>query len=106
MLPFRDQYLPTNTSNEDSNRSLRDRKKKADEEDKEWTPHYLFHIPLKRVFRKKKKKKKNEGIDNINGVENEGDGEDDIMMNLGTEDSSDHIDRLIESQDNYINNAI
>ena len=57
------------------------------------------------MFRKKKKKK-NEGIDNINGVENEGDGEDDIMMNLGAEDSSDHIDRLIESQDNHINNAI
>ena len=37
MLPFRDQYIPTKTSNEDSNRSLRDRKKKADEKDFEWT---------------------------------------------------------------------
>ena len=36
----------------------------------------------------------------------EGDGEDDIMMNMGNEDSNDHIDRLIESQDNHINNKI
>ena len=38
----------------------------------------------------------------------EGDGEDDIMMNMGNEDSNDHIDRdrLIEYQDNHINNKI
>ena len=98
MLPFRSQYLPTNTSNEDSNKSLRREKEKGDEEGKEWTSHYLFHVPLKRVFRKKKKKKKNTGTDNINGVENEGDGNDDIMMNQGTQD--DTIDRIIDSQDN------
>ena len=98
MLPLRSQYLPTNTSNEDSNKSLRREKEKGDEEGKEWTSHYLFHVPLKRVFRKKKKKKKNTGTDNINGVENEGDGNDDIMMNQGTQD--DTIDRIIDSQDN------
>ena len=97
MLPFRSQYLPTNTSNEDSNKALREEKAKGDEEDKEWTPHYLFHIPLKRVYRKKKKKK-NTGTDNINGVENEGDGDEDIMMNQGTQE--DTIDRIISSQDN------
>jgi len=102
MLPFRDQYLPTNTTNEDSNRSLRDRKAKADEEDREWTPHYLFHVPLKRVFRKKKKKKKGEGIEDINGVDNEGDGDDDILMNLGSQD--DTVDRIIDSQDNHNKN--
>ena len=102
MLPFRDQYIPTNTSNEDSNRSLRDRKKKADEEDFEWTPHYLFHWPLKRVFgKKKKKKKKGIDIEAINGVENEGGQEDDIMMNQGTQDAeNDTFDNMIDSQDN------
>ena len=90
------------TSNEDSNRSLRDRKKKADEEDFEWTPHYLFHWPLKRVFRKKKKKKKKGiNIEAINGVENEGGQEDDIMMNQGTQDAeNDTFDNMIDSQDN------
>ena len=103
MLPFRDQYIPTKTSNEDSNRSLRDRKKKADEKDFEWTPHYLFHIPLKRVFGKKQKKKE-EDINNINGVDNEGHSQSDIMNNLGSQDSNDYIDKLIESQDNHMKN--
>ena len=53
MLPFRDQYLPTNTINEDSNKSLRDRKAKADDKGKEWTSKYLFHIPLQQVLRRK-----------------------------------------------------
>ena len=102
MLPFRDQYLPTNTSNEDSNQSLRDRKKKADEEDFEWTPHYLFHWPLKRVFgKKKKKKKKGINLEVINGVENEGDQVEDIMMNQGTQNAeNDTFDNMIDSQDN------
>ena len=94
MLPFRDQYLPTNTTNEDSNRSLRDRKAKGDKEGLEWTSHYLFHVPLKKVFRKKKKDK---GIEDINGVENEGNGDDDIMMNPASQE--DTIDRIINSQD-------
>ena len=53
MLPFQDQYLPTDTVNEDSNKSLRDRKAKADAKGKEWTSKYLFHIPLKQVLRRK-----------------------------------------------------
>ena len=51
MLPFRAQYLPTNTSNEDSNRSLRDRKSDGDKKGKAWISRYLFHIPLKQVNR-------------------------------------------------------
>ena len=53
MKPFRAQYLPTNTSNEDSNRSLRDRKADGDLKGKEWTSKYLFHIPLKQAIRHK-----------------------------------------------------
>ena len=49
----------------------------------------------KRVYRKKKK---NTGTDNINVVENEGDGDEDIMMNQETRE--DTIDRIISSQDN------
>ena len=45
MLPFRDQYIPTNTSNEDSNKSLRDRKRSADAKGQVWSTKYLFHVP-------------------------------------------------------------
>ena len=44
MLPFRAQYLPTNTSNEDSNAELRDEKEKGNVEGRKWTSKYLFHI--------------------------------------------------------------
>ena len=98
MLPFRDQYIPTNTSNEDSNRSLRDRKKNADKKGEEWTSHYLFHIPLKKGRRKGKKG--GDPVD-INGVENEGGSVEDILMNQGITDDNDTIDRLISSQDNF-----
>ena len=54
MRTFRNQYLPTETGDEDSNRSNRDRKKQGDIDGKAWTSKYLFHIPLKRVWRKKK----------------------------------------------------
>ena len=47
MLPFQAQYLPTNTSNEESNESLRAEKEAADEQGTKWTSRYLFHIPLK-----------------------------------------------------------
>ena len=45
MLPFRDQYIPTNTSNEESNKSLKDRKKSADTKGQIWSSKYLFHVP-------------------------------------------------------------
>ena len=99
MLPYRAQYLPTNTSNEESNRSLRDRKKKADKDGKEWTSHYLFHIPLKKGRRRKKVAGANPEA--INGVENEGDGVDDIMMNQ--EPTQYTIDNIIDSHDNNRN---
>ena len=53
MKPFAAQYLPTNTSSEESNQGLRDRKKKGDEDGKKWTSKYLFHIPLKRGYKSK-----------------------------------------------------
>ena len=40
-------------------------------------------------------------IEAINGVENEGGQEDDIMMNQGTQDAeNDTFDNMIDSQDN------
>merc|ERR1712242_399500 len=45
MLPIRAQYLPTNTSNDESNVELRAEKEKGDLEGKAWTSKYLFHIP-------------------------------------------------------------
>ena len=45
MLPFRDQYIPTNTSNEESNKSLKDRKQSADAKGQIWSSKYLFHVP-------------------------------------------------------------
>ena len=53
MKPFADQYLPTNTGNEESNQSLRDLKAKGDEKGLEWTSKYLFRIPLKRGYKSK-----------------------------------------------------
>ena len=46
MLPFQDQYNPTNTGNEESDAVLRADKEAADAEGKTWTSKYLFHIPL------------------------------------------------------------
>ena len=46
MLPFRAQYLPTNTSNEESNAELIAEKEKANEDGQKWTSKYLFHIPM------------------------------------------------------------
>merc|ERR1712115_35024 len=46
MLPFRDQYLPTNTGNEESDKSLIERKNEADKKGKEWLSKYLFRMPL------------------------------------------------------------
>ena len=54
MLPFRAQYLPTNTSNEESNQRHREEKAEADLKGKEWTSKYLFRLPLKTGFRSKK----------------------------------------------------
>ena len=103
MLPFRAQYLPTNTINEDSNESLRAEKDAGDKEGKKWTSKYLFHIPLKKGRRTKQKKGVN--IKDINGVENDGDGVEDIMMNQGTQEMEDDtVDRMIASQANYNNN--
>merc|ERR1712242_340060 len=53
MQPFRDQYLPTNTGNEESNQELKALKEKGNLEGKEWTSKYLFHIELKKGKKKK-----------------------------------------------------
>ena len=74
-------------------------KNKADEAGKEWTSSYLFHIPLKKGSRKKKVAGVN--LEGINGVENDGGENDDIMMGQGTQEQrADSVDRLIESHDN------
>ena len=63
MQPFRAQYLPTNTGNEESNQSLEKEKAEADEKGKKWMSKYLFHIPLKRGRRAKKAQDEEEGAD-------------------------------------------
>ena len=51
--------------------------------------------------KKKKKKKKGINLEVINGVENEGDQVEDIMMNQGTQNAeNDTFDNMIDSQDN------
>ena len=97
MLPLRSQYLPTNTSNEDSNQSLREEKEAGNKEGEKWISHYLFHIPLEKGRRKSKKGDVN--IEEINGVENEGGDVEDIMMGNGNARDG-TIDRLINSQSN------
>ena len=99
MKPHRYQYLPTNTTNEDSNKGLRELKQKGDEMGEKWTSKYLFRIPLKRVYGKRSKKSTDPN--NINGVEQDGDGVEDIIGNLdATDNNNDTVDRLIESQNN------
>ena len=99
MKPHRYQYLPTNTTNEDSNKGLRELKQKGDEMGEKWTSKYLFRIPLKRVYGKRSKKSTDPN--NINGVEQDGDGVEDIIGNLdATDNNNDTADRLIESQNN------
>ena len=48
MQPFRAQYLPTHTGDEESSQSLEKDKIEADTEAKKWMSKYLFHIPLKK----------------------------------------------------------
>ena len=47
MQPFRAQYLPTNTSNEESNKGLLEEKQEGDLKAVEWASKYLYRIPLK-----------------------------------------------------------
>ena len=66
MRPFRAQYLPTNTSNEDSNKGMRDQKRNADLLGKEWTSKYLFRLPLK-MGRRAPKSSESDDVDSTNG---------------------------------------
>ena len=97
MKPFRAQYLPTNTSNEDSNKELRAQKKHGDEEGQKWTSKYLFRLPLKMGVRRKKKKI---NINDINGVEEDGEGVDDIMVDQISVEEAGSASMLIDSQSN------
>ena len=95
MKPFTAQYLPTHTSNEDSNKGLRAQKKHGDEEGQKWTSKYLFRLPLKMGRRRKKI-----NIEDINGVEEDGEGCDDIILNQISSDETSSSDMLINSQSN------
>ena len=96
MKPYSAQYLPTNTSNEESNKSLRDQKKHADTKGSEWTSKYLFHIPLK----KGKRRKEPLNLNDINGVEEDGGGIEDIILNQIPVAEQDSVDRMVDSQSN------
>ena len=64
MHPFLAQYLPTEKQRNAEDQGMKDAKAKGFKEGNAWTSKYLFHIPLKRVYGKRKKKDKKDGEDN------------------------------------------
>ena len=85
MLPFRAQYLPTNTGNEESNQRHKEEKAEADLKGKEWTSKYLFRLPLKMGLRSKKSSESDDqDSDQSVHLSNEEDIDDAASLNLNS----------------------